>query len=127
MHSKIRSKSFEIRLVRAEQLARKKGKAGSDCICFPENEQPFFGFPIEEKLADEVKCPLHGERFMHFFRLYVPGWRRESERKRWAGRSEQFRKAWLASFPNELWPAAEEVVDGKQMLRLKNGTLLPIS
>jgi hypothetical protein len=123
----MRSKSFEIRLVRAEQLARKKGKAGSDCICFPENEQPFFGFPIEEKLADEVKCPLHGERFMHFFRLYVPGWRRESERKRWAGRSEQFRKAWLVTFPAELWPAAEEVVDGKQMLRLKNGTLLPIS
>jgi hypothetical protein len=37
------------------------------------------------------------------------------------------RKAWLLTFPIELWPARKKVVDGKQMLRLKDGTLLPIS
>ena len=108
-------------------MAKAKGRVSAECICFPPNEQPFFGFPIEERIAAKVRCPLHGERFMHFFRLYVPPWRRESERKRWAQRSEQFRKAWLVTFPAELWPAAEEVVDGKQMLRLKDGTRLPVS
>lgn len=43
----------------------------------------FFGFPIEEKIAAKLKCPLHGDRFMQFLRLYVPPWRRENERKRW--------------------------------------------
>jgi hypothetical protein len=121
------SRTFEKRIERAEQMAKMKGRFSPGCICFPANEQPFFGFPIEEKITTEVRCPLHGERFMHFFRLYVPPWRRESERKRWAGRSEQFQKAWLASFPSELWPAEEELVDGKVALRLKDGTLLPIS
>jgi hypothetical protein len=119
------SRTFEKRLERAEQIATIKGRVSPDCICFPPNEQPFFGFPIEEKTAAEVRCPLHGDRFMRFFRLYVPPWRRENERKRWAQRSEQFRKAWLASFPNELWPAEEEQVDGKVVLRLKDGTILP--
>jgi hypothetical protein len=51
---------------------------------------------------------------------------RENERKGSARRSEQFRKAWLDSFPNELWPAEEEeVVDDKVALRLKDGTILP--
>jgi hypothetical protein len=119
-------KSLIARIERAEQAARAQSKHSADCICFPANEQPFFGFPIEEKIA-AARCPLHGERFMHFCRLYIPPWRRENERKRWAGRSEQFRKAWLVTFPAELWPATEEVVDGKQTLRLKDGTLLPIS
>ena len=118
-------KALLARIERAEQAAKAQSKFSSECISFPPNEQPFFGFPIEEKIAAELKCPLHGDRFMRFFRLYVPSWRRENERKRWAQRSEQFRKAWLASFPNELWPAEEELVDGKVALRLKDGTILP--
>ena len=121
------SRTFEQRIERAEQIAKMKGRVSPDCICFPANEQPFFGFPIEEKIAAEVRCPLHGERFMHFFRLYVPLWRRERERERWSRRSEQFRKAWLVTFPPELWPAEEELVAGQLMLRLKDGTLLPSS
>ena len=38
--------------------------------------------------------------------------------------SEQYRKAWFASFPPELWPAAEETEDGKIFLRLMDGSKL---
>jgi hypothetical protein len=120
-------KSLITRIERAEQAARAQSKHPADCLCFPPHEQPFFGFPIEEKIADEVKCPLHGDRFMHFFRLYVPPWRRESEKKRWPRLSQQYHKAWFASFPPELWPAEEEPVEGKVVLRLKDGTILPSS
>jgi hypothetical protein len=57
---------------------------------------------MDEKIALEVRCPLHGERFVQFARVYVARWLREKEKKRWLQRSEQFHKAWLASFPNEL-------------------------
>jgi hypothetical protein len=120
-------KSLITRIERAEEAARAQSKHFADCICFPANEQPFFDFPIEEKIAAAVRCPLHGERFMRFFRIYVPGWRRESEKKRWPGLSQQYHKAWFATFPPELWPGQEELVDGKVALRLKDGTILPIS
>jgi hypothetical protein len=50
----------------------------------------------------------------------LQGWRRESEKKRWHCLSEQYHKAWFASFPPELWPGEEELVDGKKALRLKD-------
>ena len=105
-------------------MAKTKGRFSPDCICFPPHEQPCFGLPIEEKIAAELKCPLHGDRFVQFLPIYVSQWCRENEKKRWPQHSEQFRKAWLASFPNELWPAEEELVEGRVMLRLKNGTIL---
>jgi hypothetical protein len=115
-------KSLITRIERLEQAARAQSRFSADCLCFPANEQPFFGFPIEEKIAAELKCPLHGERFMHFFRLYVPPWRRESEKKRWPRLSQQYHKAWFASFPSELWPAEEQTDGGKVFLKLKDGT-----
>src|SRR5438094_762178 len=95
-------RALEKRLERAEQMARAKGKVSLDCICFPPNEQPCFDLPMDEKIAARLKCPLHGERFVQFAHVYVARWLREKEKKRWLQRSEQFRKAWLASFPNEL-------------------------
>jgi hypothetical protein len=47
----------------------------------------------------------------------------------WTHHSEQYRKAWFASFPPDLWPAVEEETDdGRTILRLKDGsTLLALS
>jgi hypothetical protein len=122
------SSTFLARLERAERAARKTGQEyQADCICFPEKEQPFFGLPIELEIASKVKCPLHGERFksQRFF-VYVSRWLREKLWKHlWSRHSEQYRKAWFASFPPELWPAEEEQTDNGQIfLRLKDGTKL---
>ena len=90
------------------------------------DEQPFFGFPLEEQIAAKTLCPLHGVRFEPIFHIYVPKWRRENEKKiRWFRLSPQYHKAWHASFPPELWPAEEEETDdGRTLLRLKDGTKL---
>jgi hypothetical protein len=44
-------------------IANDRSRFSPDCICFPEKEQPSFGFPIEEDIAFRVKCPLHRDRF----------------------------------------------------------------
>jgi len=48
------------------------GRGSRSCICFPEDEQPFFCSLSEERIATAVKCPLHGERFSSpHFHIYV--------------------------------------------------------
>jgi hypothetical protein len=102
------------------------GERPSNCICFPADEQPFFGFPIEREIAAKVKCALHGDRFQPMFHLYVPKWRRENEKKvRWFRLSPQYHKAWHAGFPLDLWPAEEEESEDRTVfLKLKDGTRL---
>jgi hypothetical protein len=110
-------------LTRIEQAAKPKGRVPPDCICFPSNEPPFFGFPIEQQIAAKVKCPLHGERFKPLLHLFVPAWMRENEKKRWSRLSDQYHKAWQASFPSDLWPVEEEEADdGRVFLKLRDGT-----
>ena len=76
------------------------GERSSACICFPEDEQPFFCSPSEEPVAARVKCPLHGNRFKQPVRhIYVSRWLAEKEPARRQRRSVQYRKAWAASFP----------------------------
>jgi len=88
------------------------GELPSDCICFPENEQPFFCFPSEEEIAAIVKCPLHGNRFRQpVVHIYVAKWRREGEPKRRQRLSSQYRKAWLASFAEDLASQTRAVPD----------------
>ncbi len=121
-------------LVRIENAERVADAAlgqtfSGGCICFPKNEPPFFGFPIEEQVAAKVRCPLHGERFQPLqFHVYVAAWLREKlPRLLSSRRSEQYRKAWFASFPPELWPAEEvEPEGGPLFLKLKDGTRLHI-
>jgi hypothetical protein len=122
----MRGRNVIQRIERAEEALKEQSLFSSCCICFPEMERPSFGFPIEMEIADRVKCPLHGNRFTPLYHLYVPKWLRE---KLWeqlsSFHSEQFRKAWFASFPLELWPATEEETeDGKIFLKRKDGSRL---
>lgn len=74
------------------------GEVSSACICFPEDEQPFFCSPSEEQVADRVKCPLHGNRFRQPVpHLYVSAWLVEKQPARRQQGSVQARKAWAAS------------------------------
>ena len=78
-------------------------------------------------MAAQVKCPLQGDRFKQpVFQMFVAGWLAEREPARRQRRSVQYRNAWAASFPPELWPAVprEEREDGKIFFRLKDGTRL---
>jgi hypothetical protein len=122
----MRSKTRLVRrLARLEQVVGKKLETPSaDCICFPGNEQPFFGFEIEKEIAAAVKCPSHGDRFRSDWSfVYASKWRRATEWKRRERFSQRYQKAWLASFPADLWPAKEEADDdGTVYLRLRDGT-----
>jgi len=112
------------RIERAEAALGAQSVFSQDCICFPEKEQPVFCSAYEEPVAAQVKCPLHGDRFrQQIFHIYVARWRAEKEPARRCRLSDQYRKAWEASFPSELWPALpnEETEDGKVFFRLRDG------
>ena len=101
------------------------GIGSGSCICFPEDEQPFFCSLGEERIAAAVKCPLHGERFSApHFHIYVSAWLREKQPLRLLRKSTQYQKAWAAAFPDHLWPAEPVTVGGKDVLQLKDGTIL---
>jgi hypothetical protein len=117
------------RIEQAEKALRAQSIFSKDCVCFPEREQPFFCSSYEEPVAAMVKCPLHGERFKRqTFFIYVASWLAEKEPARRQRLSPQYRKAWEASFPPELWPAVpqEETEDGKIFFRLKDGSKLTV-
>jgi hypothetical protein len=111
---------------RAEQIAKARNKFSPDCICFPETEPPFFGLAIEQDIAFQVKCPLHGDRFKPGMHIYVAKWLREKQERLRQNRSARFQKAWAASFPPDLWPAEEEKTDTGTYLRLKGGSRLTV-
>ncbi len=118
----MRMKTYLKRIERAEQVLKARAIFSQDCICFPEKEQPFFGFDYEAEIAFRVKCSLHGDRFQPRVRLFTAGWRREREKTRRATLSAQFQKAWQASFPSYLFPAEEETSEEGIYLHLKDGT-----
>jgi hypothetical protein len=122
----MRVQGFEKRIERAEQAAKTQSKLSPACLCFPENEPPFFGTPTELEIAAKLKCPLHGDRFPPQFFVYVSAWLRGKLWKHlWSHHSEQYRKAWFSTFPESSWPAQEERTgDGHVLLRLKDGTKL---
>jgi len=120
--------SLGFRIDRAEQSAKNQSRFFPECICFPEKEQPFFVYSVQESIAAAVKCPLHGNRFKQpIFHIYVSKWQRDRQEQFLESRSPQYRKAWDAAFPRELWPGVEERMDdGNIYLRLKDGSrLLP--
>jgi hypothetical protein len=121
--------SFLKRIERAEEALKSHSIFSAGCICFPESEPPCFCSPYEEPVATQVKCSLHGNRFKQpIFHIYMSAWRRENEPARRQRLSAQYRKAWEASFPPELWPAVpkEEIENGQIILRLRDGTSLVV-
>jgi hypothetical protein len=124
----MRGQTFQKRLERAEQAAKAQSRFSRECICFPENEKPSFVFPVLEDMAIRTLCPLHGVRLQKSFQVYVAGWlRKKLPDLLWTHHSAQFRKAWFATFPPNLWPAVEERTDdGRTLLRLKDGTAIPV-
>ena len=119
-------RGFLKRIERAEQALKAQGHFSPECICFPENEPIGFSWPLEQQIAFALKCPLHGDRFRPMGLIYVSKWLRDKQQYFLAKRkSAQYRKAWSASFPPELWPGEEEKTeDGKIFLKLKDGTSL---
>jgi hypothetical protein len=121
----MRNPSIKARLNRVEQQLGKRSIFSAECICFPEGTQPQLFWPIEVLIASKVKCPLHGERFKPFPLIYSSQWLREKREEFLLSQvSDQYRKAWQASFPLDLWPAVRARVDGRMVLILKDGTHL---
>jgi hypothetical protein len=56
----MRVQAFERRIERAEQAAKANSRFAPECLCFPENESPFFAFEIELEMLTQVKCSLNG-------------------------------------------------------------------
>jgi hypothetical protein len=107
------------RLERAEAALRTKGLGQplTNCICFPDaGSSPFFLYSGIRELAFRVKCSLHGDRFRAAL-AEVP--RDDSSRIdlevgwTWRHASEQYRKAWNATFQNDEWPTQEISVEGR--------------
>jgi hypothetical protein len=144
-------RNLERRVERVERLAQQHAKVmtrfAPECICYPKGEVPWVGFPIQYKIAFSVKCPAHGDRFswgMLGLEVYVSIWFREKMYRRVVDRcpsfypfatcpkqvSEQFRKAYLASFPPDLWTGEEEekTEEGflKTYLRLQDDTRIQV-
>ena len=114
------------RIERIEQAMKAQSIFSPDCICFPENEQPFFVVSTEREIAARVKCPLHGERFKPRLQVYVSGWLRPKQWPAlWTQHSEQYRKAWFATFPPDLWPGKCKRTDEGLFLILKDGSRIP--
>src|SRR5579864_4715847 len=63
------------------------------------NESPFFAFEIELEMLTRVTCPIHGQTFKPYYRIYVAKWLRAKQPQHlWIHHSEQHREAWFASF-----------------------------
>lgn len=120
------------RIERAEVAARRSrgSKQFADCICFPPDERPFFLYEPVHILAATVQCPVHGDRFeglRPLYLLYIADWKREIEVGfRWPTASEQYRRAWNASFAPGSWPVEEIEIVGRIWLlpKSEHGELL---
>ena len=117
-------KSFQRRLEElshgVDHLIKKRCGISSACICFPESEQPRFFHEKEQEIASRLKCPIHGERFYRLqqFWVYQPLWLRTSRYLNHFSLSEQYQRAWTATFP--YWPTKEEDEEAVY-LRFANG------
>jgi hypothetical protein len=118
------SRMLQNRIERAERVFQSKQAFAQECICFPAHERPFFADKSELDMLMALKCPIHGQRFIPpRYQVYVSKWLREKKSQLlWTHHSEQYRKAWFATFPPTLWPAQELIEHESVFLKLKDGT-----
>lgn len=119
------------RIERAEAAAKQSHhlEHSDACICFPPDERPFLLYEPVRALAASVRCPMHGNRFEQLqpMHIHIPDWKREVEVGfRWSTASEQYRRAWNASFPAGSWAVEEIQIAGRSWLlpRSETGELL---
>jgi hypothetical protein len=80
-----------------------------------ESEFPDFPTNEAEQQAAMVQCPLHGKRFEPRPSLYIAPWEWEREVSlRWPSLSEQYHKAFRASFSEAEFQAMLEQAKGEQ-------------
>ena len=98
------NRALQLRIERAELVAKAQSKHSAECLCFPENEPPFFAFEIELEMLTGLKCPLHGRRFKPLYRIFVAKWLRAKQPPQhlWTHHSEQYRKAMVRKLSPEL-------------------------
>jgi len=126
---------------RLNMLAATQSTYSPGCICFPKGACPLVGFPVLQEIAFCVKCPLHGDRFVNRPFVYVGEWMREKQHRVqtnptssfFRGKNpKQYIKAYLATFPSDLFPGTEER-EGiapqhyKIFLRLRDGARIQVS
>jgi hypothetical protein len=121
------------RVERAEQAAKTQLRLSSDCLRFPDVEQPEFRWQVEAEIAASVLCPLHGSRFrivVTRFLFRAAGFYRSDREAGCPNSSEAYQRAVRVSFDPNLWPANEEDAPGADallgcVLVLRDGTRLP--
>jgi hypothetical protein len=141
--------SLKRRIKKLEKASQQREKVMSrfseECICFPEGHAPHIKCGIKRAIALIVKCPTHGDRFRWEDAEplgYQSSWLEEFNWRRvltrnwldgWTGPRyipEQYCKAFLASFPADLWSVKhEEEWEGdvcKTYVRLQDGTRIQV-
>ena len=115
------------RIERLEEAFRRSSlsKQSTDCICFPNNDWPFFFYRPVHIIAAAVKCPIHGNRFQPLQPSPFPlaDWQWEVEvGQHWPTASEKYRKAWNATFQDGSWPVEEVEIAGRKWLLPRSET-----
>ncbi len=68
------------------------------CICFPADEDLSFNSE-EGRAAEELSCPLHGQRIpAGVFSTYRAAWRGNDREDGWSNHSLQYRRAMAATY-----------------------------
>ena len=124
------------RIERLELATKSSMNSSVECICFPRHRSPFFFYCGVEEIAFRVKCRIHGDRFVTASSSFMDDLHREFEVGRlWHVDTEQYRKAWNASFSAGSWPVEQIEIEGRtwllprspegQLLDWKNASPLP--
>jgi hypothetical protein len=114
---------FHLRIDRMERAMQSRPATIArlaECICF--DRAPFFFYEAVREIALRVPCSVHGQRTAKEASYNtLDDQRREWETGCWWPRdSEDYRRAWNASFKNGPWPVEEIELNGRSWLLPRN-------